>query len=82
MKVTVTAKELGDIFTRAHDSLFSKNGILPVNEQRKGWKRKFHAKISGGHFDRSYLKGKWNTHDAVVEFENEAAYVLFMLEWS
>ena len=84
-----TAKKLGKAFDNAHISLwgdaernFEHSEPLKVEDQIAGWKNKFHAKISGGHFDRlARDKNDWNTIDAVVEFKSKKDFVLFMLEW-
>jgi hypothetical protein len=87
MKYQTTAKALGNAFHNAHQSLW-KNGefnhTLSVKKQVQGWKDKFHVKITGGHFDNVFSTGEneWNTEDVVLEFESEAACMLFMLEWS
>lgn len=90
MTYKVPVKNLGIIFTHANDSLWiDKFGTvehkMTVQEQIDGWREKFHATIYGGHFD--YVNDKhgeheWNTHDAILEFDSEDDYMLFMLEWS
>lgn len=90
MKVIVTAESLGECFERAHWSLWedAKTNSMSVAKQKAGWRKKFKAKVSGGHFDNSPQQSAddsqnaWNTRDAIVEFRSKADYVLFMLEWS
>ena len=87
MKYRTTSKALGNAFYNAHASLWEDgkfNHPLSVKKQVNGWEDKFHVKITGGHFDNVFSRGKneWNTENAVLEFESEAACMFFMLEWS
>jgi hypothetical protein len=86
MSIIVTAKELGEAFTRAHWSLWEDQHLsaISVSKQKSLFRKKFNAKLSGGHFDHSTSDeaGDWNTQDAIVEFKSKKDYLLFMLEWS
>lgn len=88
MKITVTTKELGDIFDRAHDSLWKERNVaaIEVPDQIAFWRDRFNARIYGGHFDEYYKNPdiedrSWNTEDAIIEFDSENDYVLFLLKW-
>jgi hypothetical protein len=87
MKVKVTAKELGEGFDHAVRSLFKDNNvsIMDVKDQIKFFKEKFHANLTGGHFDNVSKPNnvfRWNTQDAIVEFESKKYFLMFKLEWS
>jgi len=92
MSVIVTAKELGEIFYKAHLSLwddhgfgFGPGGSISVPDQIRIFRKKFNATLSGGHFDHTRESSKtneWNTKDAIIKFRSKKAYVLFMMEWS
>jgi hypothetical protein len=91
MKVIVTAKELGESFEKAHRSLWNDKDVgINVKDQVAFWRDRFHATVSGGHFDNvsdveddnPFSENEWNIEDATIEFDNEEHYVLFMLEWS
>jgi hypothetical protein len=87
MSVFATAESLGEIFNRAHLSQWNgKDVTISPMEQIKWWREKYNVNIAGGHFENLDENDKsehpWNTKDAVLEFEDEQQYVLFMLEWS
>ena len=83
MKVKFTSQELGESFKKAQDSI-CENPPIMVKDQVSAWKTRFHATITGGHFDNiaSTGRGVWNTKDAIIEFDSKEAYMLFLLEWS
>ena len=88
MKVKVTAKEIGEGFDHALWSIWEDNNasVMEVKDQIKFFKEKFHANLTGGHFDNINKSGDeirdWNTHDAIIEFDSKKDYVLFKFEWS
>ena len=66
-------------FQHAHNSLWldKQTNVLEVEDQIKGWKEKHHANIFGGAYDNGI-----NYRAVSVEFEDEAAFMLFLLKWS
>ena len=66
------------IFQKAHYQLWKDRNTnsLDLKDQVKDWKNKYHAKLAGGYYsnERSSL--------IYVDFNNEAAFFLFLLEWS
>lgn len=95
MKVRVESESIRKAFDDAQASMWNnqheKWRPISVKEQLQFWKEHFHATVSGGHFDHIESieskepydhQNEWNTRDAVVEFDTEGDYVLFLLEWS
>jgi hypothetical protein len=88
MKIKVTAKELGEGFDHALWSIWEDNNAstIEVKDQVRLFKEKFHATVTGGHFDNINKSGgeirDWNTHDAIIEFESKEYFLMFKLEWS
>ena len=86
--VIIEAKRIHKIFDNALRSLWLDQNVsnMEVKDQIRLFKEKFHANLTGGHFDNINKPPsntrKWNTQDAIIEFDTKEDYVLFILEWS
>ena len=83
MEVKTTSEELCGGFESALISLWGEDlgkAITP-RRQKALFRKKFGAKVSGGHFDSGSDEGLWNTSNVAVTFRSKKSYFLFILEW-